>query len=180
MRVELAYRRYGVHSLVDATAVPATRPDRANSGSAPTITSSTSRKKQPMTDFDLNPDGPHGPARTAEAGQLFDDCSRFLTYATMVRRGGIEYPSGIYRLLGDLYAATGRFPQMCAQVEACLRDQEATRRLYDAQGRDVRDQIERAAAHLSRAEVAARALTVALQSVQKDINGLGVKEDGDA
>ena len=125
---------------------------------------------------DLNSDGPHSPERTAEAGQLFDDASRFLTYATMGGKGGLEYPAEVYRLVADLYAATGRLPQMCSQLEDFLRDQEATGRLYEAQGRDIAAQLTRAAMHLGHAADAARALTRALQSVQADIAGLGVKD----
>lgn len=42
----------------------------------------------------LNPDGPHSPRRTAEAGQLFDDCSRFLIAE------GVERPEIIVNILG--------------------------------------------------------------------------------
>jgi hypothetical protein len=129
-----------------------------------------------MTDFDLNPDGPHSPERTAGAGQLFDDCSRFLTYATIKGNGGLDYPADAYRLVADLYAATGRFPQVCGQLEDFLRAQEATGKLYEARGRDTMAQVDRAAVHLSQARAAAANLTKALQAVQADIAGLGVRE----
>lgn len=129
---------------------------------------------------DLNPDGPHSPEHTAEVGQMFDDASRFLTYATMERRGGLDYPADVYALVADLYAATGRFPQMCAQLEDFLRVQEATGRLYEARNRGVTAQLDQAAVHLSQARSAAANLTKALQAVQADIAGLGVKENPDA
>ena len=128
--------------------------------------------------IDLRPDGPHSPEHTAEAGQLFDDCSRFLTYATMPGRGGLEYPADAYRLLGDLYAATGRFPQVCGQLGQFMQLREAAGRLYEAQGRDIAGQVAAAAAHLAEAAAAAQSLTRALQAVQADIAGLGVREDG--
>lgn len=132
-----------------------------------------------MTEFDLNPDGPHSPERTAEAGQLFDDVSRFLTYATMERRSGLAYPADAYRLLGDLYAATGRLPQVCDQLRQFLTAQEATERLYEARGRDVFEQVCEARMDLAAAAEAARKLTAALQATQADIAGLGVKEATD-
>jgi hypothetical protein len=129
---------------------------------------------------DLNPDGPHSPDRTREAGDLFDACSKFLTYATMGRAPGLEYPADTYALAADLYSATGRFPQMCEQLGQFILAQAATGRLYEAQGRDITAQAGRALAHLGQAADAARALTRALQSFQADIAGLGVKGDGNA
>jgi len=129
-----------------------------------------------MTSVDLNPDGPHSPEITARAGQLFDDTSRFLVYATMPRRGGLAYPADVYRLIADLYTATARFPQMCEQLARFLRAQAATGRLYEARGRDIALQVERAEMHLDQAAAAAHALTTALQAVQADIAGLGVRE----
>ena len=70
----------------------------------------------------LNPDGPHSPEHTAEVAAMFDACSRFLTYATM--SGGLEYPSEVYRLLGEMYSATGRLPQLCGQLTAFLAAQK--------------------------------------------------------
>ena len=130
-----------------------------------------------MTDIDLNPDGPHSPARTAQVGQLLDDCSRAIVYATMPGKGGVAYPSDVCRLVADLYSATARLPQMCGQMEEFLRVQATTGRLYEARGRDVKIQCARGMAHLAQAAAAAGALTMALQAAQTDIAGLGVKED---
>ena len=132
-----------------------------------------------MTDVDLNPDGPHSPERTAELGDLFDQCSRVITYATMPGRGGLEYPADAYRLLGELYSGTGRLSQMCEQLEQFIRAQVASGRLYEARGRDVGDQVNKAAARLRQAAGAAQALTQLLRAVQVDIAGLGVKENPD-
>jgi hypothetical protein len=129
---------------------------------------------------DLNPDGPHNPEHTREVANLFDACSKFLTYASMPGRRGLEYPADVYSLVADLYSATSRFPQVCDQLERFLEAQVATGRLYEAQGRVVPVQAGKAIRHLGQAGDAARALTRALQAVQADIAGLGVKEDGDA
>ena len=71
-------------------------------------------------DIDLNPDGPHSPEHTAEVGDLFDQCSHCLTYATMAEKHGLEYPADAYRLLGEIYSATARLPQLCGQLTAFL------------------------------------------------------------
>lgn len=131
-------------------------------------------------DADLNPDGPHNPDRTREVGQLFDDASRFLCYATMEHRGGLTYPADVYALVADLYAATGRFPQICEQLKAFLAAQRDSGSLYEARGEDVGERVAAAAYHLGLAHGAASNLTKMLQAVQADIAGLGVKEQPDA
>lgn len=130
--------------------------------------------------MDLNPDGPHSPERTAEAGELLDEVSRFIAYATMPEKHGLEYPSDVYKILGELYSATGRLPQVCEQLGRFLEAQEATGRLYEARGREISVQRRMAASHLDDAGQHSAALTRALQRVQADIAGLGVKEDDDA
>lgn len=128
---------------------------------------------------DLNVDGPHSRERTAEAGQLFDDCSRLLTYATMSDKGGLEYPGDAYRLIADIYAATGRLPQACEQIGRFLAAQAARPGAYEARGRDPGAQAALAAALLAEAANAAQRLTAALQAAQVAIAGLGIREDED-
>jgi len=127
-------------------------------------------------DVDLNPDGPHSPERTAEVGDLFDQCSRFLTYATMAEKHGLECPADASRLVGEIYSATSRFQQMFAQLEQFLRAQKASRRLYEARGGDVSTLIEAAALDLREAAMHSRDLTRLLRAAQTDISGLGVDE----
>jgi len=133
-----------------------------------------------MPDIDLNPDGPHSPERTAEVAAVFDACSRFLVYATMGRAPGLEYPSEAYRLLGELYSATGRLPQLCGQLGEFLAAQLATGRLGDDSGRDPALACDRASLHLRQAGAHAAGLTRALQDVQNAISGLHVRGGGDA
>ena len=128
---------------------------------------------------DLNPDGPHSPERTAELGSLFDDCSRAIVYATMSEKGGLKYPADAYALAADLYSATGRFRQICDQLDQFIRAQADTGRLYEARGRDVGVSRDMAAVDLDKAAAHAHALTMALQAFQADISGLGVKDPGD-
>jgi hypothetical protein len=138
------------------------------------------RRRRYVAEFPYSVDGPHSPERTAEIGTLFDEYSRYITYATMPEKHGLTFPSDACRLVADLYSATGRIPQVCDQLGQFLRAQEATGRLYEAQGRDIAVQVDRAQVHLDQAAEAARALTRALQAVQADIAGLGVKEDRNA
>lgn len=128
--------------------------------------------------IDLNVDGPHSPGRTAEAGQLFDDCSRLLVYATMSDKGGLDYPGDAYRLIADVYSATGRLPQACEQIGRFLEAQAARDGAYEARGRNPASAARLAAAHLAGAANAARTLTDALRAAQTAIAGLGIREDG--
>ena len=132
----------------------------------------------PMTD--LNVDGPHSPGRTAEAGNLFDDCSRFIVYATMGEKRGLEYPGDAYRLIADLYSATGRLPQACEQIGQFLAGQAERAGAYEARGRHPGDQVDLAIVYLAEAAGAAHRLTTALQAAQTAIAGLGIREDGEA
>lgn len=137
--------------------------------------------KQAMPELpDLNPDGPHSPEHTAEVAGLFDDCSRFLTYATMGSATGLDNPADAYRLIAELYSATGRLPQVCEQIDQFLRTQAATGRLREAQGRDIGQRVRMAADSLRLAGNFASSLTTALQNAQTAINGLGVKDGDDA
>jgi hypothetical protein len=130
---------------------------------------------------DLNADGPHSPERTAEAGQLFDDCSRFIVYATMSEKGGLEYPGDAYRLIADIYLATGRLPQACEQIGRFLQAQAAREGACEAKGRHPGDQADLATVYLAEAAAAAHRLTSALQAAQTAIAGLGIREgDGQA
>jgi hypothetical protein len=126
---------------------------------------------------DLNVDGPHSPERTAEVGQLFDDCSRFLVYATMREKGGLEYPGDAYRLIADIYSATGRLPQACEQIGQFLMAQGRRADAYEARGRNPAEQAAIGAARLAEAATAAHNLTRALQAAQTAIAGLGIRED---
>jgi len=140
-------------------------------------------------EIDLNPDGPHSPDRTAEAAEVFDACSRYLVYATMrggqragelPRARGLEYPSEAYRLLGEVYSATGRLAQLAIQLSAFLDAQGQTGRLGDSNGRDVAERIATASFHLGAAHTSAQELTGSLQAAQGAIAGLYVKEADDA
>ena len=127
--------------------------------------------------IDLNPDGPHSPESTAEAANQFDDCSRFIVYATMGEKRGLEYPGDAYRLIADLYSATGHLPQACEQIGQFLMAQGRRAGAYEARGRNSGEQAAIGAARLADAATAAHNLTRALQAAQTAIAGLGIRED---
>ena len=67
-----------------------------------------------MTEINLNPDGPHSPEMTAKVAALFDACSRFLVYATMGVKAGLD-PSLMCDVInagsGMNTATTQKFPR---------------------------------------------------------------------
>lgn len=85
---------------------------------------------------DLNPDGPHSPEYTRELGNALAEAVRCLNYATRDDAPGLDYPADAYSLLGALYTATQRLPQLMQQVAAFLESQSATRCLADSRGGD--------------------------------------------
>lgn len=132
-----------------------------------------------MTSVNLNPDDPHSPERTAELGALFDACSRAIVYATM-GTAGVPYPAAAYRLVADIYCATGRLPQLCGQLDSLMSGLlEADRLQADPGTLPPQVACARAHEHLGEAAKAAAALTRAFQAYQADITGLALKEDSD-
>ena len=123
-------------------------------------------------DIDLNPDGPHSPERTAEVAAIFDACSRFLVYATMGTAPGLDYPSEAYRLLGELYSATGRMQQLFGHLRVFLRAQAGAGKLGDRSGRDIDLSVSAACGALVEAGNHSAALTSLLQEAQNEIAGL--------
>ena len=92
---------------------------------------------------------------------------------------GLEYPADVYRLLGEMYSATSRLPQICGQLTAFLAGQKDSGTLYEASGGDISERVAAAAYHLGLAHSAASALTRALQDTQGAISGLGVRGSTD-
>lgn len=126
--------------------------------------------------IDLNTDGPHSPDYTREVGNALAEAVRVLNYATRGEADGLEYPGDVYTLLGALYTATGRMPQLLTQLVEFLAAQGGSGTLADDHGRNVPSQIAEASYHLGHAHGAATALTKALQQAQQSISGLYVKD----
>lgn len=130
-----------------------------------------------MTSF--NPDGPHSPDLTREAGDQMGELVRYLNRATFGRAGGLEYPGDAYALLGNWAHAAGMMPQLAEQAGAFLGAQGDRAGLYDARGYDPNDQLYVGQSALERAATAAWALCRALQDAQNAIAGVGVRGDED-
>lgn len=125
-------------------------------------------------EINLNPDGPHSPERTEEAGNLLAECVRYLNYASN-GGPGLAYPGDVYSLLGALYTGTERLPQLFGQLTAFLAAQKDSGTLADDLGRDVGKQVAMAAYRLGAAHGLAADLANALQQAQEAISGLHVK-----
>jgi hypothetical protein len=128
----------------------------------------------------LTTDGPHSPQYRAEVEDALAECARVLVYATREGAGGLEYPADAYRLIGALYEAIGRVPQLLGQTGAFLSAQAAAGKLGDDQGRDPAIQAGMAADLLEDAASRIASACGHLQMAQGDISGLSVKGDGDA
>jgi hypothetical protein len=128
---------------------------------------------------ELRTDGPHSPEYTREVAGAVAEGIRVLNYATGGRDWpGLDYPGDAYDLLGWLYTATQRLPQLFTQLAGFLVAQGASS-LADDQGRDPQACTAAAASDLERASTAASALTKLLQDAQLAISGLYVKDSGD-
>jgi len=128
--------------------------------------------------IDLRTDGPHSPDSVRGAADLVAEGVRYLNHATMPGAGGLDYPGDAYSLLGALYTATQRLPQLFAQLTAFLESQRDAGNLADDNGRDATGQVALAAFRLAKAHQAAATLTVQLRAAQNAISGLYVKGDG--
>lgn len=128
-------------------------------------------------DISLNTDGPHSPEYTREVADALAEAVRVLNYSTRSGEAGLESPADAYSLLGALYTATGRLPQLVTQIVAFLAAQGGSGALADAHDRSVATQIAEASYHLGHADGTATKLTAALQQAQQSISGLYVKGD---
>jgi hypothetical protein len=127
----------------------------------------------------LRPDGPHSPAYTQQVANALAEAVRTLVYATRADDAGLEYPADAERLLAALHTATGRLPQLFAQLEAFLDAQLGTGRLGADRGLDPVRRVGSARVWLGSASQAAANLTADLQKAQNATAVLYVK-DADA
>jgi len=128
--------------------------------------------------IELRADGPHSAEYTMQVAYVLDDAARVLNHATMPGAGGLDYPGDAYRLLGALYTATERLPQLFAQLTAFLESQRDAGNLADDNGRNATGQVALAAFRLAKAIQAAATLTDELQAAQNAISGLYIREAG--
>ncbi len=128
--------------------------------------------------------GPHSPEYTARVGNALAECVRVLNYATRPPASeALEYPGDVYQLLGSLYTATERMPQLFRQLDEWLGRQEQAGRVgVDGGSRDAAvRQVELGQIWLRSAAAAALDLTRTLQSAQNSIahlHGLPEADEG--
>ena len=126
-------------------------------------------------------DGPYSPDQNREVAYGLAEAVRYLNHATHPGNdGGLEYPGDVYDLLGHLYTATGRLPQLFGQLAAFLKAQAESGRIADTAGRAPEIQAGMAADVLEDAAGRLAGVTAQLQRAQGDISGLYAKDDGDA
>lgn len=134
-----------------------------------------------MSDTQIETDwhaGAQTPERAKELADGFAETVRALTYGTKAGAGGLEYPSHVYDLLGNLYIGTGRLPQLFDQLHGFIRALEQQGRLRHDQGEDVRAAVAELGAATHDAGLLAERLTAALQKAQNAISALSYKSEG--
>jgi hypothetical protein len=70
-------------------------------------------------------DGPHTPETVRDAADLLAEGIRYLNRATAPGAGGLQYPSDVDSVLGDLALMASRLPQLLGQISAWLQDKSA-------------------------------------------------------
>src|SRR5258707_15858738 len=119
---------------------------------AVTVPSSAPREVMTMPEpVELRTDGPHSAEYTMQVAYALAEAARVLNYATMPGAGGLDYPGDAYSLLGALYTATERLPQLFGQLTAFLAGQRDAGKLADDHARNVAAQVARAAFRLAKA-----------------------------
>ena len=151
----------------------------------PTPTPATQSPRSPAEELraaarNLRTDGPHNPDYTREVGNVLAEAVRVLNYATLAEAPGLDGPADAYSLLGALYTATMRLPQLLTQLARFLDDWRASGQLADDHQREPAGQVRSALTHLQYAEDAAADLTSRLRETQNAIAGLYVTEVRDA
>jgi hypothetical protein len=125
--------------------------------------------------IDLRTGGPHSPEYTQEVGNALAEAVRVLNYGTHAGVG-LEYPADAYSLIGALYTATQRLPQLFGQMAAFLDGWQASGQLGDSNGADPNLVTLAASQNLTEAARLARMVTDSLQFAQNAIAGLYVAE----
>ncbi len=122
--------------------------------------------------------GPHSPEYTREVAWGLAECVRVLNYATgSAEDAGIAYPATAYEVLGALYTATGRLPQLLSQLSGWLERAAEAGRLAEERHGDVVAAVATAQEALECAAGHVGAVTSALQAAQNAIAGLSMPDD---
>jgi hypothetical protein len=115
--------------------------------------------------------GPHSPEYTVQVANAMAECVRVLNHATRLGEA-IGYPSTVYDVLGALYTATARFPQLLDQLSGWLEHMTEAGSLGEDQHGDVIGVVAAAEEALARTSGLFGSITSALQAAQQAISGL--------
>ncbi|MGW4796137.1 hypothetical protein ACWEPC_27325 [Nonomuraea sp. NPDC004297] len=130
-----------------------------------------------MTDYRLNPDGPHSDDYTRHVAQAFAESVRVLNYATR-GRDGVPHPATVNSVLGDLCTGMQRMDQLLRQVRQRL-DDFGQLDLADSQGRDVEDAVGWARVSVAEALDRASSCAAHLARAFNDTSGLYLRHGGE-
>jgi hypothetical protein len=123
--------------------------------------------------------GPHSLDYTREVASAMAECVRVLNYATgSGAETAIVYPATSYDVLGALYTATARMPQLLSQLMSWLERTAGAGRLADDRHHDSAAAVAGAQQAAARAVAALATVTAALEAAQQNIAFLRVgRED---
>lgn len=124
----------------------------------------------------LNIDGPHTDDYTREVASGLAECVRVLNHATL-SRNGVDYPSTIYSLLGDVHAAVFGLGQLLGQLDALLVAQREGGLLYDSRGLDPGTTVAHARQALAEARTRVSGLAACVGRAHSATSGLGMRDD---
>jgi hypothetical protein len=122
--------------------------------------------------------GPHSPEYTVTVANALAECVRVLNHATR-SDDAIGYPGAVYQVLGAVYTATGRLPQLLSQLSGWLERATEAGRLAEHQHGDVIAAVATAQDALARATAQFAPVTSALEAAQQAIAFVSLRDDGD-
>ncbi|MEV1003422.1 hypothetical protein [Nonomuraea sp. NPDC050202] len=87
-----------------------------------------------MTTVALSPDGPHSSDYTREVAQAVAEGIRVLNYATRDGEDGLQWPSDVASVAGEIRAAAERLDQLTRQLGDYLAKQQSDGKLRVTHG----------------------------------------------
>lgn len=130
--------------------------------------------------IELHTAGPHSPDYTRQVAAALAEAVRVLNYATRDDAPGLEQPSDVYDLLGNLRAAFEGVPQLLDQVTGWLQHASQADRLRADGVNDPGKWVDAAATHLLGARYGARNLAEGIDRAFNKVAVLKAAEDTDA
>ncbi len=123
--------------------------------------------------------GPHSPEYTVTVAHALAESVRVLNHATR-SADAIDYPATVYQVLGALYTATGRLPQLLGQLSRWLEREAEAGRLAESRHGDVIAAVATGEDALARASRQILAVTAGLEAAQQAIAFVYRRDDDEA